>query len=502
MGRVRCPECGAEVKDEEAVFCARCGHPLGDPQAAKTDAIDVPDGSRTTEFGATDEVPIPAGAPIEVDDTDEASETSSRAGGASEADAAGGDAPERRVPSFPVGDLGRTLARTLRTGGWGDATLAALIAFAGLLLVGLVLILGAKLEFPRIGAGSDPLKVLTWVVMVGIAILGVPLQIGGLHVSVLPLGALAAAGLFISWAARNSLRGKDAYTRGRRAAEGAKIALPFAVLCFLGALLFRHDLGRSIASVSPGMALLLGAFWGALFGALGGLLAHEPARKTLGYVLGRIRSRSAAAYEGILAGSVMVAATAVLCAVALLLWVIIGLARGAPRPGFSLGDALAAVIYLAAFLPNVLAGIAALALGAPIEVGAQVTMDARPVGALQQISLFSWGDAGTPWFAALLLAIPLAVGLLGGFSARRRTERPDSLFEILLWMGLTYSFVLGSLSVLGRARLGAGLVRDQGFALVAPSAGAVVILAFLWAMGAGWLGWRLAETGSTEDQQA
>lgn len=488
MGRVRCPECGAEIKDDEAVFCARCGHPLGDPQAAKTESLDVPGDAHTSEFGATGEVPVadqepPAGAATGTATDEPPADT--------------GDAERSpRTRSFPVGDLARSIARTLGTGGWGDASLAALIAFAGLLLVGLVLILGAKLEFPQLGAGSNPLKVLSWVVMIGIAVLGVPLEVGSLQVSVLPLGALAAAGLFIAWAARNSLRGKDAYTRGRRAAEGAKIALPFAALCFLGALLFRHDLGRSVASVSPGMALLLGAFWGAAFGAVGGLLAHESMRKSLGYILGRIRSRSVAAYEGIFAGGVMIVAMATLCSMALLLWVIVGLASGAPRPGFTLGDALAAVIYLAAFLPNVLTCIAALSLGAPIEVGSQVTIGGGSAGALQQVSLFSWGDAGTVWFAALLLALPLAAGLLAGFSARRRTERPDRMLEVLLWAALTFAFVMGSLSVLGTARLGAGLVRDQGFALVSPRSGAVVLLSLLWAAGAGWLGWRLAETQS------
>lgn len=490
---MRCPNCGAEVRDEEAVFCARCGEPLADPEGAVTESIDVDD-SRTTELGST---------------TDIAAQRAARAGDASEgtatdpdADAdAGADAEGRsgassawRNAAFPVRDLLDSTARSFRTGGWGDATLAALIAFAGLLLVALVLVLGAKMEFPDLGAGANPVRVLSWVVMIGLMVLGAPLNLGSVTVSAFPLGALAAAGLFIMWAARNSLRGRDAYTRGRRAAEGAKLGLPFALLCWLAALLFRHDLGETVVSVGPALALLLGALWGALFGALGGLQAQESFRTSIGFLMGRIKARSSSVYEGVLAASVMLAAMTVLCAVGALLWIIIALARGAPGPGFTIGDALAGIIYLAAFLPNVLTTMAALSMGAPIEAGAQVTLRGRSVGALQELSIFQWGDAGAPWFALFLLLIPLGACVLGGFSARRSAERPAAMLEVLGSAALTLAVVLGSLSVLARARLGAGLVRESGFALIAPDAVAVTFLALLWAAAGGWLGWRLADS--------
>jgi hypothetical protein len=482
---MRCPECGAEVRDEGAVYCARCGHPLADPHAAVTESIDADD-SRTTGAGSTSDL--------------SAGEQPGRESIGSTGDVKAepreprhGSAPLPKAAAFAVRDLLEAAARSLRTGGWGEATLAALIAFACLLLVALVLVLGAKMEFPDLGAGANPLTVLAWVVMIGLTVLGAPLNLGDVTVSAFPLGALLAAGLFVMWAARNSLRGRDAYTRGRRASGGAKIGLPFGLLCWLAALLFRHDLGESVVSVGPIPALLLGALWGALFGALGGLHAQESFRTSVGYLMGRIRSRSNSVYEGVLAASVMLGTMTVLCAVALLLWIIISLARAAPGPGFTVGDAFAGIIYMAAFIPNVLVTMAALSMGAPIEAGAQVTRRGESIGALQELSIFQWGDSGAPWFALFLLLIPLSACVLGGFSARRGTERASAMLEILGSAASTFAIVLGSLAVLARARLGAELVRPRGFALVEPDAAAVTFLALLWAAAAGWVGWKLAE---------
>jgi hypothetical protein len=486
MLRMRCPECGAEVRDEQAVFCARCGHPLADPQGAVTGSIESDD-SRTTELGSTSDLEAgrEGASDPRVVATDEGSEPAK--------DGPGNSAPPLlQSAAFPVRDLLGSVARSLRTGGWGEATVAALVAFAGLLLVGLVLLLGAKLEFPDLGAGANPLKVLTWVVMIGLTVLGARLNLGDVTASAFPLGALLAAGLFIIWAARNSLRDRDAYTRGRRVVEGAKIGLPFGFVCWLAAVLFRHDVGETVVSVGAGSALLLGALWGAVFGALGGLQTQESFRTSVGYSMGRIRSRSISIYEGILAAIVMLGTMTVLCAIALLLWIIISLARGAPGPGFTIGDAFAGIIYLAAFIPNLLVAIAALSMGAPIQAGAQVTVRGGSIGALQEFSVFQWGDSGAAWFALFLLLIPLVSCALGGFSARRSTAASGATFEVLGSAASTFAVVLGSLAVLARARLGAGLVRQRGFALVEPDAVAVTFLALLWAAAAGWVGWKLA----------
>src|ERR671911_639645 len=118
---MRCPDCGAEVRDEDALFCARCGRALADPQGSVTESIDV-EASHTTEFGSTREVA-----------EDEAGSDEAEPAPGSTAPAADGGEPRR--PTFPVRDLLDSLVRSLRSGGWGEATLAALIAFAGLLLV-------------------------------------------------------------------------------------------------------------------------------------------------------------------------------------------------------------------------------------------------------------------------------------------------------------------------------------------------------------------------------
>jgi len=60
---------------------------------------------------------------------------------------------------------------------------------------------------------------------------------------------------------------------------------------------------------------------------------------------------------------------------------------------------------------------------------------------------------------------------------------------------LAYSFVLADLAILADARLGAGLVRSRGFALIAPRSVMVFLLALVWAAAIGFAGWWAAERG-------
>jgi hypothetical protein len=177
----------------------------------------------------------------------------------------------------------------------------------------------------------------------------------------------------------------------------------------------------------------------------------------------------------------------------LLLWIIVGLARGAQPRSFGGGDALSALIYLAAFAPNVATAILSLSVGAPIEVGAQVTFGGRLVGAIEDYSIFGWGGDPAPVWVFLLLIIPLLACMGGGFWLRGRVgERPERERSMAV-AAATFGVALFLLALLGEARLGAALVRNRGVGLVAPNPWLVGILSFAWAAVAGLAGWYLAE---------
>ena len=176
---------------------------------------------------------------------------------------------------------------------------------------------------------------------------------------------------------------------------------------------------------------------------------------------------------------------------AVLIGVIYRLATSPLPPRFDIGDALAGLVYLAAFLPNVLVCIAALSMGAPIVVGAEIGVGSDRVGPLLEYSLASWGNGSAPPIAYLLLLIPLASFLAAGFATRAMPrDRIRSPIPAVLGAVITAG-VMGLLCLVADARLGAGLVGGNGVAQVAPEASSVVLLTLGWALAAGLAGWAL-----------
>ena len=200
------------------------------------------------------------------------------------------------------------------------------------------------------------------------------------------------------------------------------------------------------------------------------------------------------------AGGVMLGLGVLMAAAVLLLWIIVGLARGAQPRSFDAGDALSALIYLVAFAPNVLVAILSLSVGAPIEVGAQITFGGRLVGAIEDYSIFGWAGGPAPAWVFLLLVIPLLACIAGGVWLRGRGEersegeRMERERSIAL-AAATFGVALFLLAFLGEARLGAALVRNRGVGLVAPNPWFVGVLSFVWAAAAGLSGWHLSELG-------
>ncbi|MFP5297608.1 MAG: DUF6350 family protein [Actinomycetota bacterium] len=480
---MRCPSCDADIKEQDPSFCPRCGASLATSEA-----------EATTELRPTAE-PV-AAEPIAAEEGErepaggQAGTGTRRLDGSSDETHPAAPAPERSM----VGDLVRSLASVLRREGLGDLLTAGIFGFLVLVASGAVLAAAARLQYPFLGEGASPWSVLCGVVIVGIGILGAPISIGEISVSALPLGALALVGVSLAWATRRLVARGPSVRLADAVRDGMKVSVPFGLLCWLAALVFRIRVEPTPVGVDVGAALILGLLWGALFGALGGARSVKPLAAHVGDLKAHVARRARPISVALSAAALMLVVSAIGTVIAGLLWVIVGLLGS--DEGIGSGEVAAAVLYLIAFGPNVSIAIGAVAHGAPIDVGAQVTAAGRQIGSVEEISLFGWGDGGPPWFAFLLLLIPIAAGLLGGFYARRAARREDSQLHVLGVAACSYGIVLGVLASLAEARLGAGLVRERGFGMVAPDPWMLLLLAVAWALAVGFVGWHLADAQS------
>ena len=123
------------------------------------------------------------------------------------------------------------------------------------------------------------------------------------------------------------------------------------------------------------------------------------------------------------------------------------------------------------------------------------------IGPLHSYSLFDWAGEAAPSFLFVLLVIPAAVCLLGGFAARRRARDPSVVAETLGVAALFFAFVVLAFAAAGTARLGAGVVHRRGFAVVAPDPGVAFLFALLWVVVVGFAGWKLAETQARTEKE-
>jgi hypothetical protein len=462
---MRCPSCDATIQDREAAFCPRCGGALGAVEGEVTTELR---GDELGHDGSTERLTRRESTDPAVDDAPSAITS----------------------PGGPgrFSDLAASVGRSAASAGWTDAGTVALFGFLTAVALGSLLVMGAKFQYPSVGTGASAFSGLEVIVMSGLAVLGAPVGIGGLTLSALPMGALALVGWAIVWATKR--RSADAGPGDARTAvvAGAKSGAPLALICLVAALLFRIPADPSPIEVNAFAAFLVGGVWGTLFGGFGGWLAAVDFGTRVRAVASKLADRSRLVYEGIVAGVLMLTTTFVFAAAFALLWVIYVLARG--PEGFGWGEAFAALIYMVSFAPNVVISVIAIALGAPVEVGAQVTVDGRVAGPLTDVSLFS---DHLPWFAFVLLAIPLIACFVGGYSARRTTRISGQGVGVLGLAALLFAFVLADLAVLADARLGAGLVRSRGFALIAPNPAFVFVLALAWAAVVGFVGWWYAE---------
>ena len=498
---MRCPSCSAELADPEGVFCSRCGGrlrsredeataTLGAPAMAAPDAeadLDTTESTSADEATSSDQSPGP-------DDTlgttaaNEATSSESRAG-----DALRSHSPPQGTAAMAT-EMAGSLRRAFRSGRWTEAASAAGMGFLAVLGVGALFVGLLKLVDPSFGSDRTPLWVLTRVVIAGLASLGIPIEQAGVGGSILPMGTLVLIAWTLVWAARAVVAAGDRRGSGERAMQGAKVGVPFALLCCIAALIFRLRDGVDTGA-DPGLALVIGGLWGALFGAAGGLLAHRSPRGTIASTKELGVGGAGPLHEGVLAGVTMLVSAVVAAAAAALIFVIVDLVA-ATDLRLTAGDAVALAILFVAFAPNIAVGTVAFSMGAPV----QFVADSLGVGFRTNFSLFGWGGSGPEWFVYFAVLIPILSCLFGGYSARRRTRHPGRMIEIIAVATGTLSIGLSFLVYMGSLSLERGLLGPGNLLVLAPDASAVFLLSLLWAGVFGVVGWKVAEPPTRPDQ--
>lgn len=383
---------------------------------------------------------------------------------------------------------------------WRSAAALAALAWLVLLCVAAVLLLAPKLQTPSFGAEADLVQIFTAVVLVGLGILGVPIEIGSLTISVIPLGSLLVFGLSVARLATprgeiNESLGRLAaidlkrFSLGAAAREAGRVGVVFAVLAGLFAVIFRFG-GRDPVSAGFFSAVIRGFVWTTLFVLLG-LVKDQRSWRSFGADLRHRVSEGSSVHRAVLSGGTMLIVAFVLALAFGLVAVITGLARGLPYPEYGLGDALSSILYILVFLPNILVALVTLSLGAPVIRGVQVGFGGQVIGEIERVALFQ--SESLPTAAFLLLIIPICACLVGGFVARRASDGNAEFRSSILGTAAFFAVTLGILAILSDARLGAGLLSRRGVALLAPSPFWTTLFGFVWATAFGALGWIASE---------
>jgi len=468
MRPMTCPSCGAQIRDPEATFCARCGAPLS--------RASEPTGDQTRESGTR--------------------------GGAA---------------TVPVRDFAIALGRSFTSGGWPQAAAAAALGFLSLLGLGALIVVAIVVN-GGLGPGLNAFEVLAAVVLFGESVMGVDLQatfggpiegvrgIESAAFSMVWLGGLLLFGYVLTWAVARSAAERPPQPSKHQALEGAKVALPFALYCVAAAWLFKVPGLDATLRVHPGQAFVIGAFWAAVFGALGGLQAGGSLRSVTGRWLQWFKSKRRAVYDGMSAGGIMLGTTALASAAAFLIIVIDALARNDLFDGLTIGGVVAGLIVLAFTLPNVLSLVASVSLGAPLTARFGVPfgpgIGEQGFLGLDSLSIIGIGGRTSGALAFLLLLIPLLSCLLGGFSAYGQSLDRTKWLEVLGSAAATYAGVLALLSLLNGVNLEGGAALFDLTGRLAVNFFAVLLLGLLWGAVAGFAGWKLAEVQEPAPQQA
>jgi hypothetical protein len=477
---MRCPACHAEVSDPEAVFCSRCGRRLAPLEDEATDRIDKsPPGRPPVARTETASGPRSAASPANPPPSDR-----SRVPASGETvDRADGHTGNR---TGLMGEMLGAVRRSLSAGGWGLASSAAALGFLAVLAVGAAFIGVLKLYDPQFGAGRSPMWVLVRIVIAGLASLGIPVEQAGAEGAILPLGALALVGWTLIWAGRNVVAKSNATSISERVLQGAKVGVPFAIFVFFAALAFRVRDPIEVGP-DPGIALLLGAFWGGLFGAVGGAGTGGGLRALIAELPASARNEVIA--QGVGSGALMVVTGVALASAAVLVFLIVDLAVASDLP-LAAGDALAIAFLLIAFAPNIAAGTLAFATGAPVVFVAR----SLGIGLTSKISLFGWGVSGAEWYLYPLILIPIVACLLGGYAARKKAADPNRFVEVIGVSACLFSVIVAVLAYVGGISLDRAFLGEGNLFVLSADPAAAFFLSFLFAALLGAAGWKVADS--------
>lgn len=357
----------------------------------------------------------------------------------------------------------------------GALIFLGLLAFAALSLVVL------KLQFPELGSGADPIEMLTGLVILALAVLRVPVHIGELTITILPLGAMAIVAWIVRWSCRTVVI-------GARPRYAAVVGLTFGSMAAIAALVFRYRFETDPIHAGAFGAFVLGTLWISLWAALSFATIGRDGTGLLRTRIASLRSRRRQLFDGLRTGTVMVGTASLLAAAAGMFGTIVVLLRGGGPAYDHVGQLVAALFYVLVFAPNLVVAIVSLSLGAPLELGAGLTIGGRVRETVRQISIFEEGLDPI----LLLLLVPLVSCGIAGYWARSYTPDPASARRVLAIGAFVFAFTFAVLAAIGDVRLGARLTADRGFGVVAPSWSLVFVLGLVWAAGAGYAGWVLA----------
>lgn len=369
---------------------------------------------------------------------------------------------------------------------------AAAFSVLAMVATGSILVVAAKLQYPHFGSGGSTIQALSVAVIAGLGSLGVPVHLGELTASALPLGALVLIGWAAVWGTAHSLGQRATVTLPQRVHAGVMLGLWLAPICLILSLGFRIG-GSTPVYADAWWSFFLGGLWGALFGALGALASlstfRDLRRSALLLLLGEARERSL----GLRLAGIVLWSLAVLGAAALLLGAIAAFFSGDRASGFGLGDLVAAAVYAALFGPNVVVAVVALGSGSSVSVGAQISASGRVLGPSEGFSLLQWSPDGPPGLAFVLLLLPIISTLIAGYRAKEAALTRSDVFNSLRWTIPAVSLVLFLWAAIAEARIGGDLLGRRGFARIAPDPWVLSFLGALWTAAGVWLGWWVAD---------
>ena len=352
----------------------------------------------------------------------------------------------------------------------GSALAIASFGFLCALAVGAVLLVGAKLQAPDLGAGASPLSILKSIVVVSLGGLGGSVEIGEVTVFAIPLGGLLFTALGLAWVAQRL------FGTHRSLGWSLFVGLMFGAMCTLAALLCAIGEGADRIHVVSHEVLATGVIWGTLFSLIRYPVGNKATTSMRALVTrlarGGVFNGSGAVQTGLNAGLSLLTLSAAVAAAAGIGYVI--------TRSSSVASALGIAIHAIAFLPNLAVAVVAFALGTSVDAGLG-SLTSTGAG-VPDYSLLDWKDGLAPAYMWLLTLLPLAGITAIGARVRRACREKTTSATILFGIGvsLAFAWLLSLVAEFGAAQVGADL-QTEGFLRVSTHPFAVFGVALVWA---------------------